>query len=271
MTQFPLALNDAPLPLPTTCTLYLGDCLEVMPRLKPMSVAMVFADLPYGNTRNIWDVRIPLLDFWAASWSLLEKKGAVIATASQPFATLLIHSEIQNFNSDIIWKKTSPVGFLNSKRCVLRAHEHILIFRKKSGTYNAQMTDSIGPKIKFMQGSKKTENYGKFARTQYDCKGVRYPTSVQTFSSRDTYHGEVRTIHPTQKPVALLDWLVKTYTNPGDTVLDPVFGSCTTGVACARLGRNFIGIEKDPDYFRIGTERVNAERAKLGLQPCEVR
>lgn len=262
---------DAPvLPLPSTAVLHHGDCLDVMPRLDADSVAMVFADLPYATHKNIvtsnhWDTPFCLQSFWDCLRAALRKNSVAAFTAKQLFATSLIASNPSQFRYDLIWNKVRPSRHLHAKRMPLLKHESVLLFYKPPCTYNPIMTkrdvDKRRGVMRVHSTNAATPNF-----VHLDAEHVyteRYPTTIID-AQRENY-----TIHPTQKPVALLEWLISTYTNPGDTVLDPVFGSNTTGVACARLGRNYIGIEMDPEYFRIGRERLDGERAKLGLAPCE--
>lgn len=230
---------------------------------------MVFADLPYGTTNHNWDCSVDLEQFWKTLQVIRTGNGIALLTATHPFASDLICSNRKEFKYDLVWHKSRASGHLNAKRMPLRTHELALAFYKKLPTYNPikspRWTKRVSTFIKNDTSSSKI--YGSHQAQSYVDDGMRYPVSVIYTNSQQT---SGLSVHPTQKPVALLEWLIKTYTNPGDTVLDPTFGSCTTGVACARLGRNFIGIEKDPGYFRTGRERVDAERAKLGLQPCEV-
>ena len=232
----------------------------MMPTLAPGQVAMVFADLPYGITsRNAWDVRLPLDALWGCYEQICTARSVKVFTATQPFASHIITSRPAAFRYDLIWDKKSPTGHLNANRQPLRRHEHVLVFCGQRAPYTPQMVGGQAYR-KPIRGE--TSNYGVVKREtrglHYD--GDRYPTSIIATPS-------ARGLHPTQKPVALLEWLVATYTNPGDTVLDPCFGSGTTGVACARLGRNFIGIEKDPTYYAVAAKRIAEERARLGLTP----
>ena len=272
MTQSTLALNDAPQLLPSTCTLYHGDCLLVMPALEPRSVAMVFADLPYGTfkKRSHWDQPLDLVYLWKLLSQIGQNNASFCFTATQPFATFLISSNMPMFKYDMVWNKRRGANIGNLKTMPLRVHESVLVFAEKIVTYNSQKWQGTPTqrvqKIEYRNSSH--IGITRSANVISGCPhGIRHPISIINAPLGRPQHS----LHPTQKPVALLEWLIATYTNEGDTVLDPVFGSNTTGVACARLGRNYIGIEKDPDYFRIGTQRVNAERTKLGLQPCEVR
>lgn len=264
MTSLNLPL-DPVAPLPSTVQLHHGDCLEVMPALDPGSAAMVFCDIPYGSTRNLWDKYINIDQLWQQIWRVMSASGPAIFTATQPFSSLLVTSQLRYFNSDIVWHKTMSTGFFSAKKAVLRAHEHVLIFRKKTGTYNPQFTE--GPPTAYARRAGSSTNWGEQKELgRYDSGGKRYPKSVVTFKSREISSGPKRTLHPTQKPVALLEWLIKTYTNEGDTVLDPVAGSGTTAIAALRTGRNVVCIEKDPAYFEVMRKRIADEQARLGFE-----
>jgi DNA modification methylase len=246
--------------------LHHGDCLEVMPTLAPASVAMVFADLPYGVTRNRWDSCISLAPLWRCFAHCGQANFVSCFTATQPFATTVIVSNLPHFRYDLVWQKNVATGFLNAKRSPLRCHEGVLIFCSKAALYNPQMVATALPLKRHANGTKHTENYGAQKKTFYDCGGKRYPQSVLQFKEAARHSGEIRSLHPTQKPLALLEWLIATYTNPGDTVLDPTMGSGTTGVACARLGRRFVGIEKDATYFAAAKARIEAEHERMRLE-----
>lgn len=249
--------------LPSTCHLYLGDCLEVMSRSRSTGVAMLFADLPYGlnGTSFDWDKCINLQDLWKHVKSILKENAICCFTATQPFSSHLVLSNLKKFRYSYVWTKNRATNFLNAKTQPLRNHEDILIFAKGKATYTPQMKKGAPYSISRKPSVSMHLYPASKSKSTTKNTGIRFPTSTQNFNL------DKKNLHPTQKPVALLEWLIKTYTNPGDTVLDPTFGSCTTGVACARLGRSFIGIEKDPKYFRIGKERVEKERTRLGLSP----
>lgn len=244
-------------------TLLQGDCLEVMPTLEKGSVGMVFADLPYGVTRNRWDSCIDLTALWRAINAVSHSNAVQAFTATQPFGSAIITSNLSRFRYDIVWNKMLVAGFLNAKKMPLRQHETVLVFGSPKSTYNPQMREGK-PYIK-KHGKEFSKNYGTtHMRPHINEDGARHPTSILSYPTT-----RVTGQHPTQKPLALLEWLIATYTNPGDTVLDPCFGSNTTGVACARLGRRYIGIEKDPTYFAAGKARLEAEHARLAEQPAQ--
>jgi len=231
-----------------------GDCLEIMPRLTPASVDLVLCDLPYGTTQNAWDSVLPLDKLWQQYKRIC--KGAIVLTAQTPFDKALGMSAIDILKYEWIWQKDAGTGFLNAKKMPLKDHENILVYYRTPPVYNPQMRLGFKP-YKQKQGHVGT-NYGKVKPENVsESNGERYPLSTLYFQ-RDKDK-----LHPTQKPVALMEYLIKTYTNPGDTVLDNCMGSGTTGVACVNTGRKFIGIELDTGYFRIAVERI--ERAREAL------
>jgi len=228
--------------------LHLGDCLEVMKQIPDKSVDAIICDLPYGTTQNKWDSVIPLDLLWNQYKRIC--KGAIVLTAQSPFDKVLGCSNIKMLKYEWIWKKESGTGFLNAKKAPLKDHENVLVFYEKQPTYNPQMRTGFKPYV-CKQGSVGS-NYGKVNPENItQSNGDRYPLTVIEFK-RDKDK-----IHPTQKPVALMEYLVKTYTNEGDTVLDNCMGSGTTGVACKNLNRKFIGIEQNAGYFQIAKSRIN--------------
>jgi site-specific DNA-methyltransferase (adenine-specific) len=226
-----------------------GDCLEEMAKLELGSIDMVMTDPPYGTTACKWDSIIPLEPMWEQLKRLIKPNGAIVMTASQPFTTTLIASNMKMFKYCWVWDKKQGTGFLNAKKQPLRSCEDVVVFYGKQCTYNPQMRTGFKP-YKCKQGATKTQNYGKQTGAITISNGDRYPLSRIEFL-RDSNKQ-----HPTQKPVALMEYLIKTYTNECETVLDFTMGSGTTGVACKNLNRNFIGIEKDPEYFKIAEERI---------------
>ena len=217
---------------------------------------MVLADLPFGTTKNQWDHIIPMDQLWEQYKRLLKVGGVVALFGDEPFSSKLRLSNPKWYRYDWYWTKNNATGFLNANRMPLKRVETISIFYPKLPLYNPQK--EIGYKPYTSMTGSKTKNYGKFKSIKTVNDGSRYPTNVLTFNKVS------KTIHPTQKPVDLLEYLIKTYTNEGMTVLDNVMGSGSTGVACKNLNRNFIGIEKDPDYFEIAKERIEkADRSKL--------
>ena len=225
-----------------------GDCLEVMPNIPDKSIDMILCDLPYGTTACKWDTIIPFEPLWEQYERVTKDNGAIVLTASQPFTTVLINSNIKRFRYSWTWEKEKGTNFLMAKKQPLKVHEDICVFSKKQTVYNPQMTEGK-PYIRSDKGDS-GEVTGRVKKVQTKNNGTRYPRSVIQFK-RETG------LHPTQKPVALFEYLIKTYTNEGDLVLDNCMGSGTTGVACKNLNRNFIGIELDPEYFKIAEKRIN--------------
>lgn len=231
-----------------------GDCLERMKEIPDGSVDMVLCDPPYQTTKCAWDSEVDLDLMWEQLNRIIKPNGAVVLTSAQPFTTKLISSNYKGFRYDLIWEKTTATGHLNSKRMPMRAHEVITVFYNKLPTYNPQKTFGHERKVSSAQSKKncvKTEVYGDHGLTSYDST-ERYPRSVITTSTDKQWSK----LHPTQKPVALMEYLIKTYTNEGETVLDFTFGSNTTGVACANTNRGYIGIELDETYFDVGLNRL---------------
>lgn len=227
--------------------LMLGDCLERMKEIDAGSVDAVIADPPYGTTACKWDSVIPLEPMWEQLKRVIKPNGAIVLFGSQPFTTTLIASNMKMFRYDLKWCKTQGTGFYNANRMPLRAHEDILVFYGKMPTYNPQKTN--GKPYRQRRGSASDVYQGKDL-TETISDGKRYPLSWKIFT-RDK-----RKAHPTQKPVALMEYLIKTYTNEGETVLDFAMGSGTTGVACVKTKRDFIGIEMDEGYFKIAEKRI---------------
>jgi len=234
--------------------LYCGDMQEILPLIG--NVDLVLADPPYGTTKNSWDVIIPLDDMWKAVSHVSTERTPVVLTAQAPFDKIVAASNLKQFKYDWIWKKTHPTGHMNAKKMPLKAHENALVFYDKLPVYNPQKT--TGHQRKSARAERfrlQSENYGsQSGTTEYDST-ERYPISVITFASDK----QTSNLHPTQKPVALMEYLINTYTNEGDTVLDFCMGSGTTGVACIRTGRKFIGIEKTRQFFEIAQQRLQLE------------
>jgi site-specific DNA-methyltransferase (adenine-specific) len=232
--------------------LHKGDCLEVMDKLiaKGVKVDAIITDPPYGTTRNVWDAVVPLDEMWLRVNLLSRERAPVLLFSQTPFDKVLGASNIQNLKYEWIWQKSESTGFLNAKKVPLKNHENVLVFYKKQPTYNPQFTE--GTPYKYKKNSISSPNYGESKGTgTIENEGRRYPVTVQSFKKD-------RGLHPTQKPVAFLEYLVKTYTNEGDTVLDFTMGSGTTGIACVKTNRRFIGIELDENYFNIAKTRIDA-------------
>lgn len=228
--------------------LYQGDCLEEMDKVADHSADMIFTDLPYGTTKNAWDVRIPLEALWEQYKRILKSGGVVLLFAQMPFAADLVYSNRKWFRYEWIWHKTMAVGFLNANRMPLRAHENILVFYEKLPTYKPQKAK--GKPYHLKATADRYKSYGHFKAVDKWNEG-RYPIDVIKLSKSTT-----KKIHPTEKPVDLLEYMIRTYTDEGETVLDSCMGSGSCGVACQHLGRNFIGIEKDPGYFEAAKKRI---------------
>lgn len=238
-----------------TIQLMQGDCLELMKNIPDGSVDMVLTDPPYGTTACKWDSVIPFEPMWEQLKRITKKNGAIVMTASQPFTSALVMSNPKMFSYEWVWVKSKITGVLNAKKMPVRKHEQILVFcdTKSTGTYNAQGLIRKGTTTR--QGGN-SDNYGSRSSAPYVQEFTNWPRDVIEIPS------EGKTVHPTQKPVALMEYLIKTYTNEGETVLDFTMGSGTTGVAAKNLGRNFIGIELDPDYFQIAKDRIDAAGTK---------
>lgn len=226
-----------------------GDCLEMMKLIPDGSVDMVLCDLPYGTTQNGWDSLIPFPELWAEYKRVGKENCAFVLTAQPPFDKVLGCSNLAMLKYEWIWEKTKATGHLNAKKQPMKAHENVLVFYGKQATYNPQKTE--GKPYKGSGGGSKNDNYGDFEAVREGSQdGSRYPRSVIQFAH------ESKPVHPTQKPVALMEYLIRTYTNEGDVVLDNTMGSGTTGVAAANTGRKFIGIERDDKYFAIAQKRI---------------
>lgn len=227
-----------------------GDCLELMKEIPNKSIDMILCDLPYGTTQNKWDSIIPLEPLWEQYERIIKDNGAIVLTAQTPFDKVLGASNLKMLRYEWIWEKSRATGHLNAKRMPLKNHENILVFYKKLPVYNPQGVVILdNPKI--CRGGETSSNYGRVSDEDYVQTMTGYPKTVQRFQS------ESGTVHPTQKPVELFEYLIKTYTNEGDLVLDNAAGSGTTGVACRNLGRDFILMEKEQEYIDIIHERLN--------------
>lgn len=232
-----------------------GDCLERMKEIADSSVDAVICDPPYGTTACRWDSIIPLEPMWEQLKRVIKPNGAIVMTAAQPFTSNLIMSNIKMFKYCWVWNKVLPRGHLNAKKMPLRVFEDVAVFYSKPCTYNPQKTFGHKRKVartKYNKEGDGSQVYGKESRDTFYDSDERYPTGIIEISTANQ-HGKV---HPTQKPVALMEYLIKTYTNEGETVLDFTFGSGTTGVACVNTGRKFIGIEMDEGYFNVAKNRI---------------
>ncbi len=238
--------------------IYEGDCLELMPKhIKDKSIDMIFCDLPYGTTKCKWDSIIDLPKLWLEYERIIKDNGVIVLFAQTPFDKVLGASNLKLLRYEWIWQKTHPTGHLNAKKMPMKAHENILVFYKKLPTYNPQKTTGHKRKISSAKHKDNCESidselYNKGQKsTSYDST-ERYPLSVQIYSSDK----QKSKLHPTQKPLALNEYMIKTYTNEGDIILDNACGSGTVGVAAKNLNRRFILMEKDPDIFGSACKRV---------------
>lgn len=231
--------------------LHLGDCLDVMPKMPDNSVDLILCDLPYGTTQNKWDSVIAFEPLWSHYKRVC--KGVIVLTANQPFTSALVASNFKDFRYSLVWKKSRPTGHMNAKRQPLREHEDVLVFYEAQPIYNPQFTEgkpnhvNSTPRVRSHSG-----NHGKQYATVDEVTTRKYPRSVLKFDSLS----QTQIVHPTQKPVPLMEYLIRTYSNEGDTVLDNCMGSGTTGVAAVNTGRNFIGIERDPGYCQTALWRI---------------
>jgi len=249
-------LKNAPKPLlhiadVSGSALFQGDCLDIMPLIPDKSVQLILADLPYGTTQCKWDSIIDLDLLWKQYERLIKDNGCIVLTAAQPFTSALIMSNPKLFKYDIVWHKNCPSNPAMAKRQIMRQHELILIFYKKQCVYNPQMeeySESSKSRIKYsFNVDKKSEHYDL---KEIGSRGEkRYPNSVQKITRQTG-------IHPTQKPLELMEYLIKTYTNEGDMVLDNTMGSGTTNLACIKLNRKSIGIEKEKQYYDVAVRRA---------------
>lgn len=232
-------------------TLLEGDCLQQMKSIPDKSIRLICVDLPYGTTQNKWDEIIPFDKMWAEFNRVITDDGATVLTASQPFSSKLVMSNINDYKYELIWEKTIGSGQLNIKRQPLRVHESILVFYKKFGVYNEQKTAGKPYSIERTVKAK-GESYGKQTDSKKINDGFRHAKSVIKVSNPRIKGG-----HPTQKPLELMEYLIKVYSNEGDSVLDCCMGSGTTGVAAVNLKRKFIGIELDNKYFNDAKLRID--------------
>lgn len=229
-----------------------ADCLDAMQSIPDKSIDMICCDPPYGTTHAEWDAIIDTAQMWAQYRRIIKDHGAIVLFGVLPFICDLIDGARDIFRYELIWKKTLPMGFLNVHRMPLRVHENILVFYKHQPKYNPQKWKST-PYVKTVSCAQSTlyNGYGPHSAKSLD--GTRYPVDVLTFSNASR-KGRV---HPTEKPVPLIEWLVKTYSDSGDIILDNAMGGGSCGIACANTGRRFIGMETDKTFFTIAEKRIN--------------
>lgn len=239
-----------------TNQIYCGDCLEVMKDIPDKSIDMILCDLPYGMTHNRWDTVLPFEQLWKQYNRIIKNNAAIVLTAQGMFTHKLALSNEKMFRYNLVWEKSKTMGFLNARRMPLVVHEDILVFYNHLPTYNPQMTEGKDY-ISKHKSNDSGANYGYNKECARRLSG-RFPKSILKIPS------ESDILHPTQKPVALFEYLIKTYSNEGDVVLDNCIGSGTTAEACINTNRQYIGIEKDPEYFKIASERVtNVKNQKI--------
>jgi DNA modification methylase len=243
--------------------LFCGDCLEVMPTLPDASVDMILCDLPYGTTKCTFDVLIPLEALWGHYRRVARPGAAIVLTATQPFTSLLVMSNLKWFRYALVWDKVNRyTGALNANRMPMRRHEDVLIFASKQPTFNKQ------PIFKKRIGGGRTSGHGEFVGDWgRDNKRSVQPGGIEPHNpcsilEIEACTGEISGLHPTQKPIALMEYLIRTYTNEGEMVLDNTMGSGSTGVGCVNTGRDFIGIEKDAGYYEVAKRRIEEARSR---------
>lgn len=234
--------------------LFLGDCLIESDKIESGSVDLILTDLPYGTTACKWDIIIPFYDLWKIIKRILKPNGVFITTASQPFTSFMIMSNLDWFKYELIWHKSHPTGFASSKKRTMKYHENILIFYNKQPTYNPQMTKGKPNHWNINKAGTVSNSQPKLGEIKNVNGDNKFPNSVMYFNCPNR-NG---ILHPTQKPILLLEYLIKTFSNENDLVVDLTMGSGSTGVACKNTNRSFIGIEKDENYFKIAEQRINA-------------
>ena len=237
--------------------LYNDDMFNILGDIETQSVDLLLTDFPYGTLnkkRNQWDRIIDYDRFWEYVSIICKPNCAIVSTAAQPFTSELISTNYTDFKYCLVWEKSKSTGYLNAKKQPMRSHEDIVVFYKKQPTYNPQFTS--GKPYDKGKALRDATQYGKQTKSVHvkDTEGKRYPRSVLYFK---TAEGEGK-LHPTQKPIALFEYLIRTYSNEGDTILDPCMGSGTTGIACNNTNRKFIGIERDREYYNIALDRLSS-------------
>ncbi|NFS12800.1 site-specific DNA-methyltransferase [Clostridium botulinum] len=234
--------------------IYLGDCLELMKDIRDKSIDLILCDLPYGTTKCKWDTVIPLEPLWKQYNRIIKDSGAIVLFGSQPFTSTLIMSNIKDFRYEIIWEKTMPTLFQHANKRPMLKHENIVVFYKKQPTYNPQFSEGEPYTRKEGSGNRKVSGFhgNAIKKSEIKNEGKRYPTTILKYSN-----GNHNRLHPTEKNIELLEWLIKTYTDENEIVLDNCMGSGSTIVACKNTNRNYIGIEKDEHYYNTAYNRIN--------------
>lgn len=241
--------------------LMLGDCLERMKEIPDGSVDMILCDLPYGTTACKWDIVIPFDALWAEYRRIAKPNAAIVLTSAQPFTSALVQSNLKEFRYSLVWDKVNKyTGYANANKMPLRRHEDIAVFYRSLPIFNKQMREGKPYRSTMSSVGEHMGKTGLPAKRSIVNYGTRNPCSVVEIKGDNKLEAG---LHPTQKPVALMEYLIRTYSNEGDTVLDNCMGSGTTGVACVNTGRRFIGIEQDENYFKIATNRINNSKENL--------
>ena len=237
----------------TANKIYNMEAIEFMKEIDSSVVDLVLCDLPYEVTQNDWDKKLNLQEFFQECWRILKEQGIIVLTSQQPFTTDLINADRQNFKYELIWDKIRTSGFLNANRMPLRSHENIIVFYKKLGTYNPQFTQGEKSHSKGKMTTDVNNNYGTYGKIDNtEVHGnKKFPKSIHAFIKPHP------PIHPTQKPVELFEWLVKTYSNEGDLVLDCTIGIGTTAIACQKNNRNFIGNDLNQEFVKIANQQLS--------------
>lgn len=253
--------------------IYNEDCLQGMKRIPDGSIDAIICDLPYGTTCNKWDTIIPFDELWAQYKRVIKPNGAIVLFSQQPFTSKLIMSNIDMFRYEWIWHKHAATGFLNANKMPLKAHENICVFYKHLPTYNPQKTKSTHKKESVKKAEITGSNYGKVInRTPWVDDGLRFPVDVVKFDKDKEAYDSTKIdkgLHPTANPVDLVAYLVRTYTKPGETVLDNCIGCGTTAISCIREHRNFIGFELNKEYFDKAQQRIDRELAEPKIEFIE--
>jgi site-specific DNA-methyltransferase (adenine-specific) len=235
-------------------TLYLADCFDIFPDIADNSIDAIICDLPYGTTKNKWDSILPLDELWSQYERIIKTNGVIVLFGAEPFSSVLRTSNLSTYKYDWIWEKPQGTGFLNAKKRPLISYETISIFYKKQSCYNPQFENGKPYNFTHNTESSSKQTYGEYKTTERKSDGKRYPKSVLRFNNKNPQN---QGLHKTQKPLELMEYLVRTYTNENEIVLDNTMGSGTTGLACLRTNRQFIGIEKDKQSFDIATRRLS--------------
>lgn len=242
----------------SNATLYNADCFDIFPQIADRSIDCIICDLPYGRTQNKWDSVLPFDALWAEYKRIVKENGAILLFADGLFMADLMLSNKKMWRYNLVWDKILTSGFLNANRQPLRVHEEIVVFYKKQPTYNPQKTKGTPCHSKGKVKQSKNNNYGTygFVDNSKELGEMKHPKSIVRVSK---VHPS-QSVHPTQKPIELLEWLIRTYTKEEDTVLDNCMGSGSTGVACKNLNRNFIGIEISAEYYALACQRLNMQK-----------